>query len=172
MDSWTEASVAIALAVAVGMGLVGVMAGRGWAHMRSSAARRKRAGKLTALQARLDEERLLAGELEAELHAQRARGFALERELEARESDWAQFSPTPFSFDAQTFQIDRSLLAGDGSPTGDAARIADLEQQVRDLQDLLAKVTSRPRSSRARAGASRSTALVDEVVPNRPEATS
>jgi hypothetical protein len=172
MDSWSEASVAIALAIAVSMGLVGVMAGRGWALVRSSAARRKRAGKMTALQTRLDEQRLRVGELEAELHAQRARGFALERELEARESDWAQSSPTPFSFDAQTFQIDRSLLTDDGSPSGDAARIADLEQQVRDLQDLLAKVTARPRSLRTRTPASRPTALVEEVVPNRPEATS
>lgn len=164
MDGWMVESVAIAAS----MGLVGVVAGRGWAYLRSSPARRKRAGKLAALQALLDQEKLRAGQLDAELHAQRARGFALEHELEARESDWAQSSPTPFSFDAQTYQIDRSLQP-DGAPVQDGDRIADLERQVRDLQDLLSKVTARARSSRTRTR--RPVALVDEVTPTSVEAT-
>ena len=98
-------------ATAVVTGLMGLAGGRLWARLRSSAARRHRAGKLTALRAELEQHKLRAGALEAQLHAQRAHSFALERELEARESDWAQSSPTPFSFDAQTFQIDRSTAA-------------------------------------------------------------
>lgn len=162
MDGWMVESVAIA----AGMGLVGLVAGRGWAYLRSSSTRRKRAGKLAALQALLDQERLRASQLDAELHAQRARSFALEHELDARESDWAQSSPTPFSFDAQTYQIDRSLLP-DGAPA-DSDRIADLERQVRDLQDLLSKVTTRVRSSRTRVR--RPVDVVEEVKPTGFEA--
>jgi chromosome segregation ATPase len=168
MDSWTAATLEIAMATC----LVGVIAGRGWGYWRSSEARRRRAGKLTALQAHLDEAKLRASQLDAELHAQRARCFALERELDARESDWAQSSPTPFSFDAKTFQIERSLLADDAAPGQDADRIAALEQQVRDLQDLLSKVTSRPRTSRSRARTPSPSALVEEVVPHRTETAS
>lgn len=163
MDSETMATVVIAAV----MGMVGVMVGRGWAYLRSSGARRRRTGKLTALQARLDEEKLRASHLEVQLHAQLARGFALERELEARESDWAQSSPTPLSFDAQTFQIEHSLLAEDASTGPHAERIADLEQQVRDLQDLLSKVAARPRTSRTRTRTLHPSAMVEEVVPDR-----
>ena len=139
MDSWSVASWAIAAV----MGLVGLAGGRLWAYLRSSAVRKRRTAKLAALQAELDMLRLRSSELEAELHSQRARNFALEHELEAQESDWAQSSPTPFSFDAQTYQIDR-LLSADTEPTLQATeRIADLERQVQDLQDLLAKVSSR-----------------------------
>lgn len=145
MDSWNMASSAIAIV----MGLLGLAGGRLWAFQRSSAARQKRTGKLTTLQADLDAQRLQYSQLEGELHAQRARNFALERELEAMESDWAQSSPTPFSFDAQTFQIDRSLMAD--ALQHDAARIAVLERQVQDLQDLLAKVSSRARAQRSRS---------------------
>lgn len=147
MSSWEGAS----LAMAVAMGLIGLAAGRLWARLRSSGARRGRAGKLTTLRAELARQQQRAGQLEADLHAQQARGFALERELEARESDWAQSSPVPFSFDVQTFQIDRSLLVEPATRPQDAERIADLEQQVRDLQDLLSKVSARPRSARARS---------------------
>jgi hypothetical protein len=147
MSSWETAS----LAIVVATGLTGLAGGRLWARLRSGSARRSRKGKLTALRAELDRQTLRAGQLEADLHAQQARGFALERELEARESDWAQSSPVPFSFDAQTFQIDRSLHIDPMSRAGDAERIAALEQQVRDLQDLLAKVSARPRPSRARS---------------------
>lgn len=147
MGSWEAAS----LAIAVAMGLMGLAAGRLWGRMRTSRARRGRAGTVTALRAELERQTLRAGRFEADLHAQQARGFALERELEARESDWAQSSPVPFSFDAQTFQIDRSLHVDSGTQPQDAERIADLEQQVRDLQDLLAKVSARPRSLRTRS---------------------
>lgn len=147
MDSWNMAS----LAIAIVMGLLGLAGGRLWAGLRSSAARRKRTGKLTTLQADLNAQRLQYSQLEGELHAQRARNFALERELEAMESDWAQSSPTPFSFDAQTFQIERSLMADAGAPQHDAVRIAVLERQVQDLQDLLAKVSSRARTQRSRS---------------------
>jgi hypothetical protein len=168
MDSWTVAT----LEIAVATGLVGVIVGGGWAYWRSTASRRRRAGRLTALKARLNEEKLRASHLEAELHAQRARAFALERELEARESDWAQSSPTPFSFDAQTFQIDRLLLASDAAPPPDAERVAGLERQVRDLQDLLAKVTTIPRSSRKRTRTPKADTLVEEVLPGGTEAAS
>ena len=164
MDGWITESVAIA----AGMGLVGVVAGRGWAYLRSSTARRKRAGKVAALQALLDQEKLRSSQLEAGLHAQRARSFALEQELEARESDWAQSRPTPFSFDAETYQIDRSLLA-DGESAQDGDRIADLERQVRDLQDLLSKVTTRARSSRTRTRPP--LAVVEEVMPTGIQTT-
>jgi hypothetical protein len=146
MDSWEAASLAIAIA----MGLMGLAAGRVWGRMRVSSARQGRKSALAALRAELEQQTLRAGRLEADLHAQRARGFALERELEARESDWAQSSPVPFSFDTQTFQIDRSLHIEPGTQPHDAERIADLEQQVRDLQDLLAKMSARSRPARAR----------------------
>ncbi len=147
MDSWNVASWAISVA----MGLVGLVGGRLWARVRSSAVRRKRTAKLGALQTELDAQRLRGNQLEAEVHAQRARSFALERELEARESDWAQSSPSPFSFDAQTFQIERSLPTDAGPRPQDTDRIADLERQVHDLQDLVAKVSSRTHSSRTRS---------------------
>jgi predicted flap endonuclease-1-like 5' DNA nuclease len=126
MGSFSVASGAIAVA----MGLMGLAGGRLWARVRSSAARRSRAGRLTALRAELDKERLRAVQLEADLHAQRARSFALERELEARESDWAQSSPAPFSFDARTFQIDRSHPA-----EGPAAEIEGLARRVDAVRD-------------------------------------
>ena len=155
MDSSTVAS----LVIAVATGLLGLAVGRGWAHLRSAGARRRRAGSLSALQARLGEQKMRADQLEADLHAQQARNFELERELEARESDWAQSSPTPFSFDARTFEIDRSLRAEDIAHAHDAERIADLERQVRDLQDLLSKVSSRSRPARTRANAPYVTAI-------------
>jgi uncharacterized membrane-anchored protein YhcB (DUF1043 family) len=144
MSAWEATSWLIAAAT----GMLGLAAGRLWARLRSAEARRRRSHKLQALRTELQRQQLLAGKLEADLHAQQARGFELERELEARESDWAQSSPAPFSFDQQTFQIERSLQATSASQQQDAARIADLERQVRDLQDLLAKLASRSRPSR------------------------
>lgn len=159
-DSW---------AIVGGAALLGVAAGRGWARLRSSGARRRRAGKLAKVQALFDQEKLRCGTLEAELHAQQARCFELEQELEARESDWAQSSPAPFAFNAQTFQIERPLPV-ESVAEQHANRVNDLERQVRDLQDLLSKVTSRARSSRTRVR--RPVTLVDEVEPNRTEPTS
>ena len=148
MDSWEAAP----LVIAVATGLLGLAGGRLWARLRAGSARRSRAGRLTALRAELERQELRTRQLEADLHAQQARGFALERELEARESDWAQSSPVPFSFDAHTFHIDRSPhTVAPASRPQDTERIADLEQQVRDVQDLLAKVSARPRPSRARS---------------------
>ncbi|KNZ33136.1 MAG: hypothetical protein AD742_07735 [Methylibium sp. NZG] len=138
--------------------------------MRSSHARRRRAGKLAAVQAMFDQERLRREQLEAELHAQRARCFALEHELESRESDWAQSSPTPISFDAETFQVDRSPEPDAAGASLQADRIATLEGQVRDLQDLLSKVTSRARPLQARQRLA--VELVDDVTPKLPQASS
>ena len=154
--------------MAVATGLIGLAAGRLWARVGSSGARRGRSGKLTALRAELAKQQERTGRLEADLHAQQARGFALERELEARESDWAQSSPVPFSFDARTFQIDRSPLSEPATRPQDAERIADLEQQVRDLQDLLSKVSARPRSARARSSQPprQAPAWVEQVAAN------
>ena len=136
-SGWMDAANVASWATAVAMGLLGLAGGRLWARLRSSAARRHRAGKLTALRAELEQHKLRASALEAQMHAQRAHSFALERELEARESDWAQSSPTPFSFDAQTFQIDRSTTA-------------DLERQARELDDQRSKLP-RPRPTGMRS---------------------
>lgn len=147
MSAWEAASWLIAAAT----GMLGLAAGRLWARLRTAGARRARSSKLATLRTELERQQVRAGKLEADLHAQQARGFALERELEARESDWAQSSPAQFSFDAQTFQIDRSLHIAAASRAQDADRIADLERQVRDLQDLLTKLASRSRPSRGRS---------------------
>ena len=147
MDSVNGAS----WAVAVAMGLMGLAGGLFWGRLRSSAARQKRAGKLTALRAELAQHQLRTGALEADLHAQRARNFALERDLEARESDWAQSSPTPFSFDAQTFQIDLSARADLHPWPQNASQDASLVLQVRELEDTRPTPPQRVRPPRSRS---------------------
>ena len=141
----------VSWAIAVAMGLTGLVGGLVWGRLRSSARHRHRTGKLMALRAELEQHQLRASTLEADLHAQRARSFALEREMESRESDWAQSSPTPFSFDAQTFQIDRSARADTRPWPQNAAHDAGLELQIRELEDPRSKAPLQARPPGARS---------------------
>lgn len=96
------------VAVPFAMGLVGLVCSDRWQRHRSSRGQRNSAEKMAVLQSALDAQFQTVGNLQAELRAQRERCFALEGELEAGESDWARNSLALVSFDAQTFQVDRS----------------------------------------------------------------
>lgn len=110
MNSLSVAAWAVPFATA----LVGLVGGALWHQRRSSASQADGEHEVISLRAELDEQRQLASRLEIELHTQRAHTFALESDIEARESDWSRLSPTPVSFDAQTFQIERYARAQPG----------------------------------------------------------
>lgn len=108
------------------LGLLGLIGGGGWARRHRSVALPPATDERAALNKELDRLRLLASKLELELRAQRAHCFALESDLEARESDWARISPTPLAFDSQTFQIDHHA-PGDGRPSESAVAWLDTD---------------------------------------------
>ena len=91
----------------------GWLAGELWHRHRLAEAQSKSDEELAVLRSALDVQIQNVGNLQAELLAQRERCFALEEELDARDSDWARSSPAPVSFDAQTFRIDRSGIGSD-----------------------------------------------------------
>ena len=127
MNSLSVAAWAVPFATA----LVGLVGGALWHQRRSSASQADGEHEVISLRAELDEQRQLASRLEIELHTQRAHTFALESDIEARESDWSRLSPTPVSFDAQTFQIERQTQADPASwPVHQGAHLPRAPAQV------------------------------------------
>lgn len=110
MNPWSVAAWAAAFAAAR-LRLFGLVGGGLWTRRQRSVALPPAADERAALNRELDRLRRLASNLELELQAQRAHCFALESDMEARESAWARVSPTPLAFDSQTFQIDHHTPA-------------------------------------------------------------
>ena len=116
MNPWSVAAWAAAFAAAR-LALFGPIGGGWWTRRHRSVAVPPATDERAALNKELDRLRLLASNQELELRAQRAHCFALESDLETRESDWARISPTPLAFDSQTFLIDHHTPAADDEPT-------------------------------------------------------
>ena len=110
MNPWSVAAWAAAFAAAR-LALFGPIGGGWWTRRHRSVAVPPATDERAALNKELDRLRLLASNLELELRAQRAHCFALESDLEARESDWARISPVPLAFDSQTFHVDHHTPA-------------------------------------------------------------